>query len=262
VPVIDGVFVPRSPLTPAEMHVDWAGTNTHVVSQRAKVEAKALPVARRVAVLAARQNGLPSPVLVVSLTDNLVASLDRTARFGAASVLGELNRLRLSRPALAAYSVPDAGKYAAIASKGITAVLALMRQRATEVSHAVSSAAQAAVTEARALDQDPLQAALSAVTRSLHNQVLELVGESLNLSRAAGALTSTSIPEFALRSEQLDRNTCGPCDELHGTIVQVGTPEFYAVMPPVGCLGGGRCRGVYVFGDGPRDVRAPVQIAA
>ena len=40
-------------------------------------------------------------------------------------------------------------------------------------------------------------------------------------------------------------------------IAQVDSAEFYEIMPPAHCYGGGRCRGVMVFGDGASDLRAP-----
>lgn len=261
-PVIDGIFVPRTPLSPAEVHVDWAGTNTHVVTRRTMVEKAATPIAKRLAVLSAQQLGLTAVHVVDELADRLTRELEQTARFGAASVTRELDALRAHRAVTAGYVVPDAGRFAQIAARGLTAVMALMQRRAFEAARNVAEAIGHAVASAHFADRSTLDIALTASARALHLQVLELVGESLNLGRAAGALTSTSVPEFAMRSEQLDRNTCVPCDHFHGTIVTVGSLDFYAVLPPTGCLGGGRCRGVMVYGDGPRDVRAPELLAA
>jgi len=36
---------------------------------------------------------------------------------------------------------------------------------------------------------------------------------------------------------------------LHGEIVQLGTSDYFDLMPPSDCDGGGRCRGLYVFGE-------------
>jgi hypothetical protein len=60
-----------------------------------------------------------------------------------------------------------------------------------------------------------------------------------------------------MRSEQLDQNSCDACETLHGSIVQVGSDVYYATLPPEGCYGAGRCRGVMVFGDGPADLSGP-----
>jgi hypothetical protein len=101
-------------------------------------------------------------------------------------------------------------------------------------------------------------AASGAAVKQLHLSVLETTGLALNLGRAEGAMTAPGgPPTYSLRSEQLDRNTCGQCERLHGEITQVDTAEFFEGLPPAGCLGGGRCRGVVVFADGPSDLRAP-----
>lgn len=261
-PVVGGVFVPRSPLTPAELHVDWAGTNAHVVSQRVKVERDATAAVRRMAVLAVAQQGITSQVTLRQLEDRLRIGLERTARFGAASAVSEVERLRAHNAALATLFVPDAGRYARVAAQGLAGILALIARRSSETAQAIADTIHLAVRDAAQIPGSALNAAITAGTRALHNRVLELVGESLNLGRTAGALAMEKPPEFALRSEQLDRNTCAPCDTLHGTITTVGSPGYYASLPPSGCLGGGRCRGLEVFGDGPRDVRVPDLIAA
>jgi hypothetical protein len=97
--------------------------------------------------------------------------------------------------------------------------------------------------------------ASTASAKRLHVEVLESAALAVNTGRAHGVLSLAQPPKFAMRSEQLDRNSCGPCEAIHGSIVQVDTPEFYDTMPPAHCLGGGRCRGVYVFSDGPSDLR-------
>lgn len=61
-------------------------------------------------------------------------------------------------------------------------------------------------------------------------------------------------PTFSMRSEQLDKNTCAACEQYHGTIVQADSDDFYAMLPPAHCFGGGRCRGVMVFADGVSDL--------
>jgi hypothetical protein len=140
---------------------------------------------------------------------------------------------------------------------GLPGIHSLARQRAALVAHDVAEQARAAAAKAAKASALSAEAAAlarklavaDAVRRTLHNDVLQLVTESLNLGRAAGAMSVPNPPEYAMRSEQLDENTCDECDALHGDIVQVGTSEFYDEMPPEGCEGGGRCRGIYVFGD-------------
>ena len=51
-PVIDGLFVPRSPLVLAEQTVDFPAINSHILEQRILVEEQARSSARRVASVA------------------------------------------------------------------------------------------------------------------------------------------------------------------------------------------------------------------
>lgn len=251
-------------MSPAEMHVDWAAHNAHIVEQRGKVEQACKPATRRLALFASQQHGISNLNALQVLTGTLELQLERTAKFGFASTQTELANLRVSRDhtATAGLVIPDAGRFGQLAARGLTGVATLVSRRALETATAVAQAVTDAVQAAVAAGEDAFVAAQTAAARALHNHALELVGETLNLGRTAGALSLPMIPEFALRSEQLDRNTCEPCDELHGMIVQVGTPQYWAILPPIGCLGGGRCRGVMVFGDGRRDVAVPEQLAA
>lgn len=262
-PVVDGEFIPRAPLSLAESHVDFTAHDFHVVKQRASVENRCLPLARRLALLAVELHGVPPDRAITALADTLKDSLARTGRFGYTEAVSEIESLRGGRHAARAeWVVPDAGRYAHLAAKGLTGLAMLIAQRSLETARAVSAAASAAALSAN-LTGDALTQATAAATKTLHLHVLELIGETLNVGRTAGAMSLPQIPEYAMRSEQLDKNTCAPCDEIHGTIVQVATPQYFAVLPPSVCLGGGRCRGIMVFGDGPRDVRQPaIDIAA
>lgn len=258
-------FIPRIPLTAAETHVDFVAHNSHIVSQRNLTEQAALPAARRLAVMTTEMHGISPLTAIAALQHALQTRLEQTARFGASNAIAEITALRAGKPVAVrtAWQISDAGKYANVAAGGIESVLRFVARRALETARSVADTAASAAQEAQ-LDEDasPLAIVLQAVTRSLHNHVLELVGETLNLGRTAGAMSLEQIPEFALRSEQLDKNTCGPCDELHGQIAVVNSPDFYALLPPSGCLGGGRCRGIMVFGDGPQDVRQQELLAA
>jgi hypothetical protein len=51
---------------------------------------------------------------------------------------------------------------------------------------------------------------------------------------------------YAVRSEVLDQKTCASCATLDGTVVEIGTAEYQALMPPARCEGGDRCRGFFV----------------
>jgi len=51
---------------------------------------------------------------------------------------------------------------------------------------------------------------------------------------------------YAVRSELMDTSTCSVCATLDGTIVEIGSSAYDALMPPARCLGGDQCRGFYV----------------
>lgn len=251
-PIIDGRFEPRTALCLAEQQVDWLALYDHVTERRATIENHARPAARKVAAAVA-EHGMAPQRLVDDLAGRVEQGLRGTARFGHAEARRELRQLRGS---VKATEVPDAGDHSILALLGLDAILDLVHDRARDAAVAIAAAVLAAVQRAPN-DPDVLIVATTTATRTLHNRVLDLVGETLNLGRAAGALELGQPPEFAMRSEQLDKGTCGPCQNLHGEIVVVGSPEFYAYMPPAGCRGGGRCRGVYVFGDYVSQMRGP-----
>lgn len=245
---------PRLPLTAAEQHVDFPAHYDHVTEQRAGIEERAARPARQIAFAVAELALAPAPK-VAQLARALEAGLGKTMRFGYDQARREI---LAQREAVTASTVPDAGRFADAAAGGLTTVRKLIAERARQAADAIAAAALAA----RLLETDDMDALRLAVSRTtsrvLHNHVLELVGETLNLGRTAGALSFPTPPEFALRSEQLDKATCDACTRLHGSIAQVGSADFYDLMPPSGCYGGGRCRGIFVFGDVPAAVAQPV----
>jgi hypothetical protein len=261
VPILDGIFVPNFVLTAAEQVVNWALLNREIQTRRLLLERQAGPPARRLA-LSIALYGTPHQGQHAQLEQRLAAGLARTARVGHAEARREVRELRTQSvsPYALAYSIPDAGEYGRAARGGLESVFLLIRRRARETAAAIAAAAAAETSET-----DPMLRAVSvtaAAARTLHNHVLELVGETLNMGRTAGVLTMQQPPSFALRSEQLDKNTCDSCTRLHGTIVQVDTAEYYELLPPSGCFGGGRCRGLMIFGDEPTQVRLPLEEAA
>jgi hypothetical protein len=262
-PVTDGVFTPRSPLTAAELHVDFPAHNAHLLDARRTVEAACLPQATRIPF--ALLTFLPAPptqTVADRLASSLTLGLQRSATFGFRQAQAEIARSRAGRPALAAWEIPDAGQYGDLARHGLDAILAFVARRADRAATAVTEAVLNTVIPLAADRTRALLEGRDKARRILHNQVLELVGETINLGRTAGAMQMPTPPTYALRSEQLDGNTCAPCFAIHGTIVRVGSPEYFAILPPIGCLGGGRCRALMVFGDGARDVRQPEPLAA
>lgn len=243
------LFEPRIPLSIAELHVDFPAHYDHVTSRRATVERAGQARSRRVAAVVA-ETGIPPAAQVDALAISLERSLGGTARFGYLQARREIRSLRASHPR--AVDITDAGRYGTEAAGGLERIRQFIGQRAREAAIAVAAAAVLALRdEERKLTAPDLVAAIVAAKtlRSLHNHVLELVGETLNLGRAAGALSVAKPPEFSLRSEQLDKRTCSECERLHGEITVLDSPQFYALLPPAGCFGGGRCRGVVVFAD-------------
>lgn len=256
--VADGaarVWTPRVPLTAAESRVDFLAHNDHIVRRRLAVERAATPAARRLAFIVS-EHSLPTSQVQAEVEAALYASLVRSVDFGYEQVQRELrgDRVKIT----AAMRIPGIGDRGRTALGGLQSIHGLVRSRASlvagDVADAARSAAHDATVKNAALPETAAKnatrlAVAYAVKRTLHNDVLQLVGEALNLGRAAGAQEVPNPPEFAMRSEQLDERTCDACDEAHGEIVQVGTAEFYDEMPPADCEGGGRCRGIYVFGD-------------
>lgn len=243
-------WTPRVPLTAAERRVDFLAHNDHIVQRRLAVERYTLPAARRIAFLVA-EHGLPTELVQRDLQGRLYVSLTRSVDFGYRQVQHELQGDRAT--IRAALRFPGIGSHGRVALTGLLGIHGLVRTRARMVANDVvdraKSAARNAAAKPSATKTQVTLATADAVRRTLHNDVLQLVGEALNLGRAAGAMDAPRPPEFAMRSEQLDERTCEACDHAHGEIVQVGSAEFYDEMPPAGCFGGGRCRGIYVFGD-------------
>lgn len=256
-------FVPRVAFVTAEKHVDYERILDHILTRRAATDQSAGPVVRKLGYMLVRQPAHPA-ALIEDLSARLERSLMATARFGYREARRELRSLRYEHPApalvTAGYRVPDAGQHGLISMGGLDAIHRLVRWRARDAASAIATAAAAAAIDRGRTGDATVPAAVrvaaatSAATRTLHNYVLELVGETLNLGRTAGILTLPGPPEYAMRSEQLDQNTCDPCDQLHGEIVEIGSPDYYDLMPPNGCLGGGRCRGLYVYGDSADEV--------
>lgn len=247
---------PAFPLTLVERHVDFPAHETHIYERRNQLERAGRPLARRLAYSIVDHQGLPARPILAQLGNRLAASLEATARFGYRAAQAEVRALRADTTIVARHELSDAGQWLEIAQEGIDAIRRFLRYRGDQVAarvadDAIRAFAAAAPSSARHL---LVAAVTQGAERSLHNHVLELVGETLNMGRTAGALALEQPPEFAFRSEQLDKAMCQPCGVLHGQIAQVGSPDFYSLSPPNGCLGGGRCRGIWVYGDTPQQM--------
>src|SRR6266511_2417867 len=240
-PVADGIFTPNAPLVAAEQPVRWKAINRHILEQRARIEQETIGTARRVGFLIG--SAITPAVQLRKLEARLGTLLMGTYTFGRDEARHELAALRArgSAPVSTARR-PDVGPGAAGRRFD-----RLASRAAADVSAAASKVAG-----------DGPVAASTAAAKALHLAVLESVGQALNLGRTHGAITAPGgPPAFAMRSEMLDKNLCDRCSELHGTIVQVESDDYYTLLPPASCLGGGRCRGVMVFADGVSDLRGP-----
>jgi hypothetical protein len=244
------VWTPARPLTLAETHVDFQAHHQLIRTQRARVEEQALPVARRVAIAAVDMHGYPPQAVLDQLEQRFAYSLAKTARFGYTEARQEIGRQRAVR--LASYPGEHPSTLAALAAAVGVKVGVSVHQINDRVAKAVKDG------HAKDLKRAAIVAlAVDVAQRALHNSVLELVGQTLNLGRDIGATTLPDPPQLAMRSEQLDPDTCDACDELHGTVVEVNSPEYDDTMPPAGCYGGGRCRGIYVYADDQAAVELP-----
>jgi hypothetical protein len=247
-PVVDGVFVPNFPLALAEQHVDFVQLHAEILQGRARVEAYAFPEARRLATALAL---LDRSISREQLERRFQTALERVARAGFRSARAEIQRLRAPKTVRAVLFLPPPPVEH---TQDMQQVRARIRRRSQQATEAVQRAVTQVAKQPGLTRDERLAALILAARKATHNVTLELVGDALNHGRTAGALSFGTPPEFAMRSEQLDGNTCDPCNDIHGTIVQVDTTDYYDVLPPGDCMGGGRCRGVMVFGDGPADM--------
>jgi hypothetical protein len=260
-PVVDGTLVANFPLAVAEQHVDFPAVHNLILTGRVKTEKAIQPLAKRFAASVALI-GYGNTQIAYQLADRISHQLEVVANTGARHARQEITSLRAAKKARAALTMPppDTKKY--LGKLGPEELRRQLRRRAWLAAVAIEDAVNKAAKQP-GLSQDERLAALTlAAQRAAHNVTLELVGDAVNGGRTLGATTMANPPEFAMRSEQLDKETCDPCTEAHGTIVQVDSNEYFATLPPAYCLGGGRCRGVMVFGDGPVDVRQPDLLAA
>lgn len=163
-----------------------------------------------------------------------------------------LRQIRRSLVRQRAVTPPPPGRARAALRNGLEGALSEVDRRARQATLDIAARVGEAARGGHLLGADGtlLEAtAQRAATGSLHEAVLQLVGEALNLGRAAGASEEGVL--YAMRSEQMDASTCDPCGALHGIVVRADSDEFYDLMPPNECDGEGRCRGIMVYSDSP-----------
>lgn len=243
----------RVPFTAAEEVVDFDAHQEHIVDRRQRVESACWPDARRYAHSVHLHDGIPSLRAQNDLEARLYAALAGTYLFGYRSAVQEIRKLRAlkaGRPGLAPQPSGNPPRH------HLREVVAVARGGTGAFGTYVVRAWENYPDDWDRLERRSRQL--------LHNVVLEMIGRVLNLGRthaalggeAARTLTASVAPAlWAMRSEQLDTNTCDPCDTLHGRIVELLSPEYLEILPPAGCLGRGRCRGIMVFADDPGDLR-------
>ncbi|MFA5152905.1 MAG: hypothetical protein WC554_10120 [Clostridia bacterium] len=257
-------WAPSRPLTAAEQRVDWAGHLAHITDRRAAVERGAGPAVKRLALAIADLQSIPK-ARAAEVSKSLFKALEQTARFGYTEARREIKTMRAKRGepeprATLAYAIPDIGEHSEAARKGLAGIEKLLKRRSKYSAWIIAGAIDGAAKVARAAGAEEAiiaEAAITAGAKGLHLHTLELVGETLNLGRTAGALSFETPPEFAMRSEELDKAMCDPCGRAHGTVAVVDSADYYAMLPPAYCLGGGRCRGIVVFEDRAENVRMP-----
>lgn len=256
-PVVDGTFTPNKPLTAAERPVRWANINKHILERRRIVEEATRPLAQRLGYLIG--SGIDATATERQLRDFLFTMLEDTFEFGRREAQSEIALLRDANARLYPQGLPPESVTAARREVRVRDVRKWDAERARQFFEDEVEDAVDEIRAAAAAYEEPVSSA-AAAGKMLRDQVLMNVGMALGLGRTNGAMTMPpergGPPSFAMRSEQLDRNTCDPCSQYHGTIVQVDSSEYFQVLPPAFCYGMGRCRGVMVFADGVRDLRA------
>lgn len=258
--MFDRTIEPRVPFTAAEQHVDFAAIDDHIVMERKRLEQTLQPTLKRYSESLLLHHGIAGMKQLHDLEATMTAGLLWTFRFGFDQAEAEINRLRDvkgDRPRL----IAAAARIPQTANEARSFCLGLAHQRLGVFNNrCVAWYGKLENVE----DFGWQEKVRDRCRRELHNAVLDVIGKTLNAGRTLAALggstpnritiAATVAPvAWAMRSEQLDTNTCAPCDHIHGLVTEVGSVEYYLNLPPAGCLGGGRCRGVEVYSDDPND---------
>ena len=70
-------------------------------------------------------------------------------------------------------------------------------------------------------------------------------GVIYNQGRSAEILSHPEV-QFVVYSSVLESTTCEPCRHLDGEVFEVGTADYFNNQPGAQCLGGSRCRCIYI----------------
>lgn len=105
------------------------------------------------------------------------------------------------------------------------------------------------------LSQEEVASRLESFLLDLSEKPLEGIarkgaGVAYSYGRGAKILAAADQGEveICVRSEVLDTRTCRVCAmyAMDPPVVEVDTPEFWALYPPAECEGGDNCRGFYI----------------
>lgn len=240
---------PRIALVTAERVVDYPKINSHIDERRETLE-RALKRPMMDLADSLVFFAVPSLAAAEAVQQRLYRGLATTYLFGFREARKEIAKLRQGKTVLIADLPPhresDISRYL-----GTFVVTVLHGMIDALIKYRSEFAEDDPLLQAKMRDK---------ASRLSHNAILEVVGQVLNAGRTFAAIgqdepiiASRSPAKWAMRSEQLDQNTCVPCEGFHGETVQVGSLDYFDLMPPTGCLGQGRCRGIYVYADDPAD---------
>lgn len=186
-----------------------------------------------------------------------------TGERGSQHVAAELER-QTSKAALAAADDPAMPRRAVVAGRVV------LKEAAQQFGEEVRVYAELAIGEVwdrvmretlaeyvrltrEGLDGEGLVRAMSRFIDSLSDkpisdQARKAASVAYNQGRDMALTTAREIGAavFAIRSGILDSAICTPCLELDASVVEIGSTEYLALMPPAKCLGKERCRCMYV----------------
>lgn len=239
------------PYVLAEQVVDYARIDAHIDERRARLEALLRQPAREFAE-SILHLGIPSLRASDELEWRLCRGLTVTLRFGYAQARAEIRALRRRRPSTPLLAADDSLEVPYNATRWLRGIC---------VQHTAGFARRMNEHWERFKEEPEVrELMLDRADREAHNIALAAVGQVLNAGRSLAAqgqgepiVLADHAVLYAMRTERLDRNTCPRCYALHGTVVQAMTPDYWRLMPPNECRGGGRCRGFYVYGDSLQD---------
>jgi len=196
-----------------------------------------------------KANG-PQVMAAAALQRKLRPIFRGTMRFGRVQVREELERQFKAKRMLGKMKTPTGPDAWRISTRNAELriglnVRKLVDSMVTEFSTELIRLAEQGATGA-AMEQGLVGFMDGLSLRSRKPQGRELSSVAMNWGRNAEIQARRDAIRFVIRSEVLDKATCGPCAVLDGTKYKVNTEEYFANMPPASCAGAEMCRGFYV----------------